>query len=447
MNIRDSCIDWNSKIKDAIRLIELSEKKTIFVIDGDRFVGVINDGDARRGLLSGISEEDCLIKITNTDPITDIETAKKRIEKTDARYILVPIVDKDRKLIDCTVVTREGESKTNYAKYDRVLVIGGAGYLGSVLCRKLLKKGYHVRVLDVLLYGDDGIKDLYKDPRFEFNYGDMRDLQMLVRSLKDVDAVIHLAAIVGDPASALEPIDTIQSNYFATKMVAEVCKFAHISKFIFASTCSVYGASEDKRMLSEISKTNPVSLYADMKLKSEKALLEMKDRSFKPIIFRMGTLHGISPRMRFDLVVNLLTIRACQTNKFKIFGGEQHRAFCHVSDAADAYVKCLETSNSGITSTIYNLVSENMSIKELGELVKSTTGAKMEVEDVTDLRNYIVCGIWGNVTFDLNHKMKIANTITSIVKNMKKYKDFKDKKYSNVDHLKEAYVDGTKERF
>ena len=442
MKLEDSIVSMDTPIKDALSILEKTEKKTIFIVNiQNQLIGLVNDGDIRRALLNGISEDRPVYRITNCNPITDIETAKQRIKKTDARYIVVPILNKDQQIIDCTVVTQKTQTPftSSPPKFKRVLVVGGAGYLGSVLCRKLLNKEYKVRVLDSLLYGDAGIRDLYKNPDFEFIYGDMRNLQVLVNAISDVDAVIHLAAIVGDPASALNPSETIQTNCLATKMVAEVCKFMHINKLIFASTCSVYGASKDKQLLYEHSRLNPVSLYARMKIRSEETLTEMQNESFRPVIFRMGTLHGLSPRMRFDLAANIMTIKAIHHHKFMVYGGSQYRAFLHVEDAADAYIRCLETPHSSINHSIYNLVSENLTIKQLASSITSLiNNVKVKTEDVTDKRNYMVSGLRANTTFCLKPKRTVKHTIASIAENADRYKDFENKKYSNIKYLSES---------
>jgi len=440
--LSESFINQNEPIKKAVEMLERTEKKTLFVInDQEQFIGLVNDGDIRRALLNGISEENPIYRITNCSTITDVELAKARIKKTDARYIVVPLLDKERRVVDCTVVTQKTETPfiTTPHKFNRVLVIGGAGYLGSILCRKLLKKGYKVRVLDCLLYGDEGIRELYPYSSFEFTYGDMRNLKTLVNSIADVDAVIHLAAIVGDPASALNPSETIQTNYLATRMVAEVCRFSHINRLIFASTCSVYGASKQDELLYETSPLNPVSLYAQMKIKSEEALLEMKNNSFKPVIFRMATLHGKSPRQRFDLAVNIMTMKALFDHKITVHGGTQYRAFCHVSDAADAYIKCLETPLDTIKDTIYNIASENLQILHVAKTIEHyIPDSSSEIVDIEDKRNYIVSGKNADTTFSLHHKFLIDDTVQSLIKDKEKFKDFENKKYSNIKYLSES---------
>ncbi|MEX2704317.1 MAG: NAD-dependent epimerase/dehydratase family protein, partial [Candidatus Freyrarchaeum guaymaensis] len=181
-----------------------------------------------------------------------------------------------------------------------------------------------------MIYGDSGIRNLYDHPDFEFIKGDICNINDVMDAIRDIDAVVHLAAIVGDPSCTRIPERAIGINYLATKALAETSKYFQVNRFIFASTCSVYGTSPvPDALLSEESTTNPLSLYAEMKLKAEQALREIADGNFSPTILRFGTLYGVSPRMRFDLVINLLTAKAIFDKKITIEGGLQWRPFVH----------------------------------------------------------------------------------------------------------------------
>ena len=188
----------------------------------------------------------------------------------------------------------------------RILVTGGAGYLGSVLSRKLLAKGYQVRLIDALWYGKESIEDLRSNKNFELIEDDIRNLVVTVKALKDVDAVIHLASIVGMPASSIEPKSSEEINYLATKNIAELCQLHNINTYIFASTCSVYG-SQPETLITEKSPTDPLDFYAKQKYLSERATGWLNKA---PTILRFGTLFGLSPRMRFDLVINRFIAQA-----------------------------------------------------------------------------------------------------------------------------------------
>jgi nucleoside-diphosphate-sugar epimerase len=250
-----------------------------------------------------------------------------------------------------------------------VLVIGGAGYIGSLVLRRLLNQGYHVRLVDSLMYGDGAIRELYNHPQFEFVHGDMRHIETVVRSLVGMDAVIHLGAIVGDPACAIDADFSTEINLIATRMLAEACKGYGIRRFIFASTCSVYGASDE--LLDERSALNPVSLYAQTKIDSETILLGLADQQFAPTILRFSTIYGLSPRPRFDLVVNLLTAKAVREGKITVFGGDQWRPFVHADDAARAVVMSLNAPLAAVRGEIFNVGSDsqNYTISAIGELI------------------------------------------------------------------------------
>lgn len=274
-------------------------------------------------------------------------------------------------------------------KIRNVLVIGGAGYIGSLLVRELLRKGYHVRLLDILLYGDRPIADLYDHPRFELIRGDFRHTDAVVGAMQDMDAVIHLGAIVGDPACAIDEELTLQINLAATRMIAQVAKGYGVRRFLFASTYSVYGANEE--MVDERSDLNPVSLYARTKIASEKVLLSMVDARFSPVILRLATVYGMSHRPRFDLVVNLLTARALAEKRITIIEGDQWRSFVHVRDVVDAFLLSLEAPSEKVKGQILNVGANdhNCRIRQLGDLVKEAVAdVVINYEDrVEDRRN------------------------------------------------------------
>ena len=265
----------------------------------------------------------------------------------------------------------------------RVLITGGAGYLGSVLSRKLLARGYDVRVMDALWYGSESIEDLEKNDKFELIKEDIRNLVPTVKSMIDVDAVIHLASIVGMPASSIEPRTSEEINYLATKNIAELCQLHDIETYIFASTCSVYGYQPNK-IITEKSHVAPLDFYAKQKYLSERATGWL-NRS--PTIYRFGTLFGLSPRMRFDLVINLFVAQALTDGKITVFGGKQERPFLHVSDAADSLIFGIEKN---ITGT-YNVISENMTILQAAEKIKKIIGCEIEISaENEDNRSYRV---------------------------------------------------------
>ena len=265
----------------------------------------------------------------------------------------------------------------------RILVTGGAGYVGSLLSRKLLAKGYQVRVMDALWYGKQSISDCLTHENFELVEDDIRNLTSTVRAMKDVDAVVHLASIVGMPASSIEPRTSEEINYLATKNIAELCQLHGIGTYIFASTCSVYG-SQPEKIITEKSKTSPLDYYAKQKFLSERAIGWLNTA---PTILRFGTLFGLSPRMRFDLVINLFIAKALKEKEITVFGGNQYRPFLHVEDAADSIIFALEKDLTGT----YNIMSENFTILNAAKKIKELTNCEIQISNENeDKRNYNV---------------------------------------------------------
>jgi nucleoside-diphosphate-sugar epimerase len=271
----------------------------------------------------------------------------------------------------------------------RVLVVGGAGYLGSHLVPLLLSLRFQVRVLDSLLFGADGLSAISQDENFELIKGDVRNISDLVAAVKDCDAIIHLAGIVGDPACAENPEITSEINRVATKMLIEVAKGYGVSRFVFASSCSVYGASDE--LVDERAPVAPISSYAVTKLDSEELLLAARSDSFDPVILRLGTLFGLSPRPRFDLVVNLLTAKAASTGSISIYNGEQWRPFLHVTDAARAFALALQSPAEIVSGQIFNVGDRRMNcrLSELSDVIaKLIPTVRVERIENADKRNY-----------------------------------------------------------
>jgi nucleoside-diphosphate-sugar epimerase len=322
-----------------------------------------------------------------------------------------------------------------------VTVIGGAGCIGSVLVRKLLDRGYQVVVLDALLYGDESIRELYDRDGFELVQGDMRNIEDVVRALQYTNAVVHLGALVGDPACSLDEKLTLEINLAATRMIAEAARGFGVQRFIFASTCSVYGASD--QILDERSALNPVSLYARTKIGSERVLLTLNDDRFTPVILRLGTIYGLSPRPRFDLVVNLLAARAVCEKSIAIFGGDQWRPFIHVDDAAEAILKCLEAPLHTIKSQTFNVGSDeqNYRIAQLGDIIKELIPDVQVVHkgEDTDQRNYRVSfgKIQKHLGFTPRHT--VADGILEIKAAIEsgRIRDYRDAHHSNYKTLSE----------
>jgi nucleoside-diphosphate-sugar epimerase len=273
----------------------------------------------------------------------------------------------------------------------RVLVLGGAGYLGSVLVRQLLDAGRRVRVLDSFMFGEQSLDEVKAHPNCELVRGDVRDIGVVVRCMNGCDAVIHLAAIVGDSACEENEQLAVEVNRAATRMLTDVAVECGVGRFIFASSCSVYGASDS--FVDEQSVVNPLSMYSGMKLDSEQILLRAKSPTFAPTILRLGTLFGLSPRMRFDLVVNLFVARAVFMRAIIVSNGAQWRPLIHVQDAARAFVAILEEPTEDVAGEMFNVGSlgQNVQIGELGRAVtRRIPGTRMETLESEDRRNYRV---------------------------------------------------------
>jgi nucleoside-diphosphate-sugar epimerase len=277
----------------------------------------------------------------------------------------------------------------------KVLVTGAAGYIGSVLVRQLLQKNYKVRGLDILYFGGESLLGIYNHPNFEFMKGDVRDNKIIVKALEGVTDVVHLAAIVGDPACAKQPELANQINWEGSKSLFDYCNSGKIEQFVFASTCSNYGKMKDDSYVTETSELSPVSLYAELKVKFEKYLLETKIReTFSPTALRFATVYGLSPRMRFDLTVNEFIRESTFGKTLEIFGEQFWRPYCHVEDLAGACVKVLESPIAIVRKNVFNAgdTKENYSKKMLAEEILKiipTTTIKY-VQKSEDPRDYRV---------------------------------------------------------
>jgi len=260
----------------------------------------------------------------------------------------------------------------------KILVVGGAGYVGGHLTDCLEEAGHEVTVYDLLLY-----EDIYLKP-VRFVFGDILDHEQLLPYVQDADIVIWLAALVGDGACSLDPELSHRINAESVRWISSV----HRGRLVFMSTCSVYGAQDG--MLTEESPLNPLSLYAETKLESEKILAEHPNA----VVFRLGTLYGLGDkfsRLRVDLVVNTLTIRAAIGGHMSVFGGQQYRPLLHVRDVATAIMLALDSSVTGT----FDITGENVTVLEMATAVQDQIPeALIDITDIPfqDARNYRVSG-------------------------------------------------------
>ena len=279
----------------------------------------------------------------------------------------------------------------------KVLVTGGAGYIGSVLVRLLLEQDYQVVVVDNLSFGGESLVELFNNPRFTFVKGDVRDEVLMEEVLKEIDYVAHLAAIVGDPACAKEPELTRSINLDGSKKLYEIAAKQGVERFIFASTCSNYGKMDDADgFVNEESTLAPVSLYAETKVEFEQFLLGHKQNGATciPTCLRFSTVYGLSPRLRFDLTVNEFTKELALDRELVIFGEQFWRPYCHVVDLSRSVVEVMGADQDKVAFEVFNVGStdENYQKKMIvDEIQKRLPEAKIKyVEKHEDPRDYRV---------------------------------------------------------
>lgn len=264
-------------------------------------------------------------------------------------------------------------------KCKRILVTGAAGYIGSILTRQLLNKHYFVRGFDLLMFGGESLLGIYNHPNFDFIMGDIRKGRDITEALVDIDAVIHLAAIVGDPACAKQPILAEETNWTASRMLYDLCLSSKgIKRFIFASTCSNYGKMVSNKYVDENSPLKPISLYAELKVKFEEYLLNNDKREdFIPTSLRFATVYGMSPRMRFDLTVNEFVRELTFNHELEVYGEQFWRPYCHVEDLARACVSVLESDSYAVRNNVFNVGATNenyqkkMIVDEISKVVEN----------------------------------------------------------------------------
>ncbi|MGW2842926.1 NAD-dependent epimerase/dehydratase family protein [Streptomyces sp. NPDC001493] len=271
----------------------------------------------------------------------------------------------------------------------RVLITGGCGYVGSALVSRLVRDGgYHVTVLD------NGLIPGWRMEGGPVDYieCDVRDIDDWSAVLKNVDCVVHLAAVVGDPAGSINTELTWEVNYLATVRLATECRKAGVARFVFASTCSNYGVVDDVADID--SPLQPQSVYAESKVRAEHHLLVSQDVGFTPVIVRFATLYGLAPRMRFDLAVNVMTAHAVRNSKVEVHGGKQWRPFLHVNDAAKALQLAMEAGATPSVPQVYNCGSDAdcYQLGDIGrQIAAEVPGSEVvTLDSVTDVRDYRV---------------------------------------------------------
>ena len=381
----------NEPVHRAFELTAGRYGAVLTIVDqDDRLTGVVTPGDLRKAVLRGMTTTTPVRMAMNRDPVSlhvselkesasvqhVLELIRGRYGVPGMLYAMIPVIDDERRilgLVNLEALSRSEKDLNVLTANRSALVVGGAGYIGSLVIRDLLAAGWSVKVLDKLLYGDGSLKGITSD-RFTLVRGDAKDMDTIVEAIDGVDAVVYLAELVGDPAVSTAPQTALKTNFLAVTSLAQLCAYLNVDRFVYTSSCSVYGASADPDvMLDENSRVAPVSLYGKIKVLVEEAVLAMcnvPNRTFSPTILRLGTVFGHSARPRFDLVVNTFVKNAIEKGWIEIFGGNQWRPQVDVSDVSRAIVTVLDAPLEKVRAEIFNVGStrQNHTITELGEI-------------------------------------------------------------------------------
>ena len=326
---------------------------------------------------------------------------------------------------------------------ENILVTGGAGYIGSALVRLLLRNNYNVIVVDNLSFGGESLLGVWYHPNFKFLHGDITDKETIKNafSISKVDAVIHLASIVGDPACAKQPDLAKRVNWEASVRLLNLSIENNVKRFIFASTCSNYGKMLDTNgCLDETSSLAPVSLYAELKVKFENEILNglEKEDGFSPTVLRFSTVYGISPRMRFDLTVNEFTRELALGRELEVFGEQFWRPYCHVCDFPEAMLMVLRSEKEKVAYNVFNVGDTNENYQKqmiVDEIKMLIPKAKVKyVHKDEDPRDYRVSfeKIKNELGFTISKTVKDGIKEIKYIIDNNMLRDPDDPKYSNI---------------
>ena len=300
-------------------------------------------------------------------------------------------------------------------KFKNLLITGGAGYVGSALVPSLLEKEYNVTVYDLYLYGNV-FSHLKDHPNLTQVKADIRDKNKILDAAKNIDAIIHLACISNDPSYELDPNLGKSINYDAFFNVLDAAKKNNVKRFIYASSSSVYGIKNEENVRENVP-AEPLTDYSKFKLECEKKLLNFDEPNMERAVVRPATVCGYAPRLRLDLVVNILTIHALINKKIKIFGGEQLRPNINIKDMVRVYEALLSAPAKKINGQVFNAGYQNLSVNKIAELIKDTIGDSsimFETIPTDDIRSYHINSDKIRDVLNFKPKYSIEDGIKSI---------------------------------
>ena len=326
----------------------------------------------------------------------------------------------------------------------KVLVTGGAGYVGAVLVPKLLNNGFQVVVLDAMFFTRRGLDSVHSNPNLTILVGDIRNVFSAEEALNGVDALIHLASISNDPSGDLNPKLTVEVNFDATVALARAAKKAGVKRFINVSTSSVYGIREESNVTEDLS-LKPLTIYSKTKADAEPVVMGLKSPEFTIVTIRPATVCGYSPKMRLDLSVNILTMHAITKGIITVFGGKQKRPNIHIDDITDYYIALLKLPADKINGGIYNAGYENYTIMEIAEMVQGIIGSevKIEVTETNDNRSYHVSSEKIKRELGLYPKKTLRDAVLDIKRESDQGKiDWSDLNFYNVKKMKQLIEEG-----
>lgn len=317
-----------------------------------------------------------------------------------------------------------------------ILVTGGAGYLGTVLVPILLSRGDKVTVADVCMFGAEGLLSHVNNPFFRLEAGDIRDKRFIRKFFPNsLDAVVHLAALVGEPACKIDPKLTKQVNTESTIRLASEAKKHGVARFIFTSTCSNYGVSSPDTLADESTSLHPLSLYAETKIAAEQGLLGLSDESFGVTILRVATLFGLSPKMRFNLLINEMVRGAYNGKDIILYKENAWRPYTHTSDAAHAIITVLDADKQNVSGEVFNVGTDNLQKKSLIAMVKKYIPSIHVVREggLPDNRDYRVSFAKAKERIGFVPMKSIEEGVREIVSALKQrvWSDPYDTKYSD----------------